>query len=226
MKLRKRDMAMVYTAPSLERRAIRYVARDNNGRYTALFLTFKELALGATAIFEAVKLFAGYQYLAAFNAPLAAPEKADHFWVGASYQGMLFLILIESAFRKTAMPTPQTSICWLPTMGGLSAPCCLPRWQRSARARQQLFGRGQQHPLRGEPFLLRLASGGMIVKKVTNKMTRCSKSHLHFWRPRCGDCTWLRTDAPALAPQMRDGLPEYTAPWCGTTHSCCGKLVG
>lgn len=37
-------------------------------------------------------------------------------------------------------------------------------------------------------------------------------SHQHFWRPARGDYTWLRADVPALAPLVRDFLPEHLAP--------------
>jgi len=37
-------------------------------------------------------------------------------------------------------------------------------------------------------------------------------SHQHFWRPARGDYAWLRADVPALAPLVRDFLPEHLAP--------------
>ncbi|HEX7863728.1 MAG TPA: amidohydrolase family protein [Variovorax sp.] len=37
-------------------------------------------------------------------------------------------------------------------------------------------------------------------------------SHQHFWRPARGDYTWLRADVPALAPLLRDFMPEDLAP--------------
>lgn len=42
-------------------------------------------------------------------------------------------------------------------------------------------------------------------------MTRID-SHQHFWRPSRGDYTWLRADEPALAPLVRDFLPEDLEP--------------
>jgi len=43
-------------------------------------------------------------------------------------------------------------------------------------------------------------------------MIRRIDSHQHFWRPARGDYTWLRADVPALAPLVRDFLPEHLAP--------------
>jgi predicted TIM-barrel fold metal-dependent hydrolase len=37
-------------------------------------------------------------------------------------------------------------------------------------------------------------------------------SHQHFWRPARGDYGWLRADVPAVAPLVRDFLPEHLAP--------------
>lgn len=37
-------------------------------------------------------------------------------------------------------------------------------------------------------------------------------SHQHFWRPSRGDYGWLRADVPALAPLVRDFLPEHLVP--------------
>ena len=37
-------------------------------------------------------------------------------------------------------------------------------------------------------------------------------SHQHFWRPARGDYAWLRADVPALAPLVRDFLPEHLVP--------------
>lgn len=98
-KLRKDGISLVYTAAALELRAIYDVARDQNGQYTSLFLTSKELTLGGTVTFDALKLFAGYQNLTAPDAPVAAPDKANHYWVGANYQITPALTLIGSVFR-------------------------------------------------------------------------------------------------------------------------------
>ncbi len=37
-------------------------------------------------------------------------------------------------------------------------------------------------------------------------------SHQHFWRPSRGDYAWLREDDPALAPLVREFLPEDLEP--------------
>jgi predicted porin len=47
-KLRKDAVALTYTAPSFELRAIYDVARDGNGKYSDIFNTSKELTLGGT----------------------------------------------------------------------------------------------------------------------------------------------------------------------------------
>ncbi|MGJ7528073.1 amidohydrolase family protein [Variovorax sp. GB1P17] len=36
-------------------------------------------------------------------------------------------------------------------------------------------------------------------------------SHQHFWRPARGDYGWLRAEVPAVAPLVRDFLPEHLA---------------
>ncbi|MBT2336254.1 amidohydrolase family protein [Variovorax paradoxus] len=43
-------------------------------------------------------------------------------------------------------------------------------------------------------------------------MTIRIDSHQHFWRPARGDYAWLRADVPALAPLVRNFLPEDLAP--------------
>ena len=43
-------------------------------------------------------------------------------------------------------------------------------------------------------------------------MTQRIDSHQHFWQPARGDYAWLRADVPALAPLVRDFLPEHLAP--------------
>jgi L-fuconolactonase len=43
-------------------------------------------------------------------------------------------------------------------------------------------------------------------------MTQRIDSHQHFWRPTRGDYAWLRADVPALAPLVRNFLPEHLAP--------------
>lgn len=101
-KLRKDGVSLSYVAPSFEVRAIYDVARDKDGKYSDLFLRSKELTLGGTAtVFDDLKLFAGYQRLAAPDAPLAAPSKANHYWVGANYRITPLLTLIGSVFRVT-----------------------------------------------------------------------------------------------------------------------------
>ncbi|NML45100.1 amidohydrolase family protein [Ramlibacter sp. G-1-2-2] len=42
-------------------------------------------------------------------------------------------------------------------------------------------------------------------------MTRID-AHQHFWRPARGDYGWLRADEPALAPLLREFLPEDLLP--------------
>lgn len=99
-KLRKDGISLSYTAPSFEVRAIYDVARDKNGKYTELFNTSKELTLGGTAtLFDDLKMFVGYQRLSAPDAPLNAPSKANHYWVGANYKLTPWLTLIGSMFR-------------------------------------------------------------------------------------------------------------------------------
>jgi L-fuconolactonase len=43
-------------------------------------------------------------------------------------------------------------------------------------------------------------------------MTLRIDSHQHFWRPARGDYRWLRADVPAIAPLVRDFLPQDLAP--------------
>ncbi len=99
-KLRKDGISLSYTAPSFEVRAIYDVARDKNGKYTELFNKSKELTLGGTAtLFDDLKMFVGYQRLSAPDAPLNAPSKANHYWVGTNYKLTPWLTLIGSMFR-------------------------------------------------------------------------------------------------------------------------------
>ncbi|MBT2336253.1 porin [Variovorax paradoxus] len=98
-KLRKDAVSLVYSGSSFEVRAIYDVARDKNGKYSDLWATSKELTLGGTATFDKLKLFTGYQRLSAPDAPINAPSKADHYWVGANYQVTPWLTVIGSVFR-------------------------------------------------------------------------------------------------------------------------------
>jgi L-fuconolactonase len=45
-----------------------------------------------------------------------------------------------------------------------------------------------------------------------NRMATRIDSHQHFWRPARGDYTWLRADVPALAPLVRDFMPQDLMP--------------
>lgn len=97
---RKDGVSVAYVAPTFELRAIYDVARDSNGKYSELFSNSKELTLGGTAtVLDKLKLFGGYQRLSAPDAALAAPSKADHYWLGANYLVTPSLTLIGSIFR-------------------------------------------------------------------------------------------------------------------------------
>lgn len=37
-------------------------------------------------------------------------------------------------------------------------------------------------------------------------------AHQHFWQPARGDHGWLRADVPAIAPLVRDWLPDHLSP--------------
>lgn len=45
-----------------------------------------------------------------------------------------------------------------------------------------------------------------------NRMATRIDSHQHFWRPARGDYAWLRADVPALAPLVRDFMPQDLVP--------------
>lgn len=113
-KLRKDAISLVYAGSSYEVRAIYDVARDKNGKYTDLWSSSKEFTLGGTATFDKLKLFAGYQRLSAPDAPIDAPSKANHYWVGANYQLTPWLSIIGSAFHvKTNRDAGSASLYML-----------------------------------------------------------------------------------------------------------------
>lgn len=96
---RKDAISLTYTARPFELRAIYDVARDKNGKYSDLFNASRELTLGGTATFSALKLYAAYENLSAPDSVAGAPTKAHHYWLGVNYQLTPFLTLIGAAYR-------------------------------------------------------------------------------------------------------------------------------
>lgn len=96
---RKDMLSLTYTAPAFELRAIYDTARDANGNYSDVFAASKELTLGGTVSWRALKLYGGYQNLSAPDSPAGTPTRANHFWAGANYQLTPALTLIGAYYR-------------------------------------------------------------------------------------------------------------------------------
>lgn len=82
-KNRTGGVSVAYMQPAYELRAMYDFANDAEGRYSELFRYSKELTLGGTLTVGKVKLFAGYQRLAA-PAVVTGPDRARHLWVGTN----------------------------------------------------------------------------------------------------------------------------------------------
>ncbi|PUA18870.1 porin [Glaciimonas sp. PCH181] len=101
-KSRKDGISLVYSNSAVELRAIYDTARDPNGKFVNVYDTSKELILGGVWTIDKLRLFAGYENLSAPDAPTNAPDKVNHYWLGANYQITPALTLIGSVFRVNA----------------------------------------------------------------------------------------------------------------------------
>jgi predicted porin len=96
---RKEGVSLVYTTGGLELRAIYDQIRDNNGKFTNVFDTSQELIVGGTYKIDNLKLFLGYENLRAPDAAATAPDRVNHYWLGANYDVTPSVTLIGSFFR-------------------------------------------------------------------------------------------------------------------------------
>ncbi|MCP1576308.1 putative porin [Herbaspirillum rubrisubalbicans] len=101
---RKDGLSLVYQNNGLELRGIYDVVRDPNGRYTDVYDTSKELILGGTYKIDKLKLFLGYENLRApdVNPASGAPDRVNHYWLGANYDVTSQLQLVGSVFHVNA----------------------------------------------------------------------------------------------------------------------------
>ena len=99
---RKDGISLAYQKNGLELRAIYDVVRDANGNYSDLWGHSKELILGGTYKFDKLKMFVGYENLRASNAPAGAPNRANHYWLGANYDVTSQLQLVGAWFHVNA----------------------------------------------------------------------------------------------------------------------------
>lgn len=90
---RKDGISLVYQKNGLELRAIYDVKRSSGtdstgarvGTYDDIWNHSKELILGGTYKFDKLKMFVGYENLRAPDAAAGAPDRANHYWIGANY---------------------------------------------------------------------------------------------------------------------------------------------
>src|SRR5438445_8102519 len=94
-------LSLAYVQPGYELRAMYDFANDANGQYSSLFQYSKELTLGGTVTLDKLKLFAGFQNLSApaVIASQGNPDKANQFWLGATYQISHALTLLGAAYH-------------------------------------------------------------------------------------------------------------------------------
>ncbi|SFH68396.1 Outer membrane protein (porin) [Collimonas sp. OK307] len=97
---RKDGISLLYTTGGLELRAIYDVIRDANGRYTDVYTASKDLIVGGTFTVDQLKMFAGYENVSAPDTAAAtAPDKINHYWIGANYAVTPALTLIGAAYH-------------------------------------------------------------------------------------------------------------------------------
>ncbi|AMP07557.1 gram-negative porin family protein [Collimonas pratensis] len=97
---RSDGISLVYTIGGLELRGIYDVIRDSSGRYSNLYTASKDLIVGGTYTIDQLKLFAGYENISApDSAAGAAPDKLNHYWIGANYALTPALTLIGGAYH-------------------------------------------------------------------------------------------------------------------------------
>lgn len=96
---RKDALLLTFARPDYELRLIYDLARDQNGKYSDLFSTSKELTIGGTWTLDKAKLFAGYEHLSAPDVSPGSPDKANHYWLGARYQASTAMTLIGAVYR-------------------------------------------------------------------------------------------------------------------------------
>ncbi|SFH60245.1 porin, partial [Collimonas sp. OK307] len=97
---RSDGISLVYTTGGLELRAIYDVIRDANGRYTDVYTASKDLIVGGTFTVDQLKMFAGYENVSAPDtASPSAPDKINHYWIGANYVLTPAWTLIGAAFH-------------------------------------------------------------------------------------------------------------------------------
>jgi predicted porin len=100
--LRKDGISLLYSKAGLELRGIYTQVRDAAGRYTSIFETSKEWILGGAYTLDRLKLFAAYERLSAPDAAAGAPDRANHYWIGANYNVTPALVVIGAGFHINA----------------------------------------------------------------------------------------------------------------------------
>jgi len=99
---RKDGISLAYQKNGLELRVIYDTVRDANGNYSDIWSHSKELIIGGTYKFDKLKMFAGWENLRANDAVAGAPDRANHYWVGANYDVTPQFQLVGAWFHVNA----------------------------------------------------------------------------------------------------------------------------
>jgi predicted porin len=98
----KGGVSLAYVQPAFELRLIYDLIHDEAGRYSDIYNASEEWTLGATWTIDKAKWYAAYHTLSARHAPLQAPSKVHHSWVGVNYQASDALQLVGALYHVTS----------------------------------------------------------------------------------------------------------------------------
>jgi predicted porin len=100
--LSSQGVSLSYINENLELRAIYSQRRDATTAYGNVYAYSKEGTVGGTYRFGAVELFAAYDHITAPDAPITAPSKLKHGWLGVRYDLPNNLQLVGAVYHVTA----------------------------------------------------------------------------------------------------------------------------
>ncbi|ONB55045.1 porin [Burkholderia pseudomallei] len=83
---RSEGVMVSYHSPLLDVRGIYDELRDSNGRMSNIFSSSREYFIGANVKVQKFKIQGAYTHYSAPDTPAGLADRADHFWLGATYQ--------------------------------------------------------------------------------------------------------------------------------------------
>ncbi|OLL28549.1 porin [Burkholderia sp. SRS-W-2-2016] len=82
---RSNGIMLTYHSPLFDMRGIYDELRDNSGRFSNIFQASREYFVGANVHLQEVKIQGAYTHYSAPDSPAGVADKADHYWLGATY---------------------------------------------------------------------------------------------------------------------------------------------